>query len=86
MRLYCHRVASVVGLISIEIFGCKDSQAREYAEQLGLALQLTNILRDVGEDFANGERIYLPREDLARFQYSVEDLAAQQAQRSVFWR
>lgn len=76
LRLYCHRVASVVGLISIEIFGCRDPRAQEYAEQLGLALQLTNILRDVGEDFANGGRIYLPREDLARFGYTPEDLAA----------
>lgn len=76
LRLYCHRVASVVGLISIEIFGCRDPQAQEYAEQLGLALQLTNILRDVGEDFANGGRIYLPREDLARFGYTPEDIAA----------
>jgi phytoene synthase len=75
LRLYCHRVASVVGLISIEIFGCRDPRAQEYAEQLGLALQLTNILRDVGEDFANGGRIYLPREDLARFGYTPEDLA-----------
>jgi phytoene synthase len=76
LRLYCHRVASVVGLVSIEIFGCRDPGARIYAEQLGLALQLTNILRDVGQDFANGGRIYLPREDLARFGYSAEDLAA----------
>ncbi|HEY3898645.1 MAG TPA: presqualene diphosphate synthase HpnD [Chthoniobacter sp.] len=76
LRIYCHRVASVVGLISIEIFGCRDPLAQEYAEQLGLALQLTNILRDVGEDFANGGRIYLPREDLTRFHYSAEDLAA----------
>jgi phytoene synthase len=77
LRVYCHRVASVVGLISIEIFGCRAPQAVEYAEQLGLALQLTNILRDVGEDFANGGRIYLPREDLARFGYTAEDLTAQ---------
>ena len=76
LRLYCHRVASVVGLISIEIFGCRDPLAVEYAEQLGLALQLTNILRDVGEDFANGGRIYLPREDLVRFGYTADDLAA----------
>jgi phytoene synthase len=75
LRRYCHRVASVVGLISIEIFGCRDPGARAYAEQLGLALQLTNILRDVGQDFANGGRIYLPREDLARFGYTAEDLA-----------
>jgi phytoene synthase len=77
LRIYCHRVASVVGLISIEIFGCRDPRAQDYAENLGLALQLTNILRDVGEDFANGGRIYLPREDLDRFHYSANDLAAQ---------
>ena len=56
LRLYCHRVASVVGLVSIAIFGCRDPLAVQYAEQLGLALQLTNILRDVGEDFSNGGR------------------------------
>lgn len=76
LRLYCHRVASVVGLISIDIFGCRDEGSKIYAVELGLALQLTNILRDVGQDFANGGRIYLPRHDLARFGYSVEDLAA----------
>lgn len=76
LRLYCHRVASVVGLISIEIFGCRDAAAKTYALELGLALQLTNILRDVGQDFANGGRIYLPREDMARFGYTAEDLAA----------
>ncbi|HEX8312391.1 MAG TPA: phytoene/squalene synthase family protein [Chthoniobacteraceae bacterium] len=76
LRVYCHRVASVVGLVSIEIFGCRDPRCREYALNLGLALQLTNILRDVGEDFANGGRIYLPREDMARFGYTPEDLAA----------
>lgn len=76
LRLYCHRVASVVGLISIEIFGCKDARSREYAEHLGLALQLTNIIRDVGQDLANEGRIYLPAEDLARFGITAEDLAA----------
>jgi len=76
LRLYCHRVASVVGLVSIEIFGCRDAGAKTYAVELGLALQLTNILRDVGQDFSNGGRVYLPREDLARFGYSPEDLAA----------
>jgi phytoene synthase len=75
LRLYCHRVASVVGLVSIEIFGAKDPAAREYALNLGLALQLTNILRDVGEDFGNGRRIYLPAEDMARFGVTEEDLA-----------
>ena len=76
LRLYCYRVASAVGLISIEIFGCRERAAREYALSLGLALQLTNILRDVGEDWRNGGRIYLPREDLARFGYTRDDLAA----------
>lgn len=76
LRLYCHRVASVVGLVSIEIFGCREPAARQYATELGLALQLTNILRDVGQDYANGGRIYLPREDLDRFGYSARDLAA----------
>ncbi len=76
LRLYCYRVASAVGLVSIEIFGCREAAARDYAVSLGLALQLTNILRDVGEDWRNGGRIYLPREDLARFGYTPEDLAA----------
>ncbi|MEA3207998.1 MAG: 15-cis-phytoene synthase [Chthoniobacter sp.] len=76
LRLYCYRVASAVGLVSIEIFGCREPASREYAVALGLALQLTNILRDVGEDWRNGGRIYLPREDLARFSYTAEDLAA----------
>jgi phytoene synthase len=65
LRLYCYRVASVVGLVSIEIFGCKDEGSKRYAVELGLALQLTNILRDVHEDLAQG-RIYLPKEDLER--------------------
>ena len=76
LRLYCYRVASAVGLVSIEIFGCREPVSREYAIELGLALQLTNILRDVGEDWRNGGRIYLPREDLARFGYTAGDLAA----------
>lgn len=75
LKLYCHRVASVVGLVSIEVFGAKDPAAREYALNLGLALQITNILRDVGEDYANGGRIYLPAEDMARFGVSEKDLA-----------
>jgi phytoene synthase len=63
---YCVRVASAVGLASIEIFGYSDPRTREYAVELGLALQLTNILRDVGTDAAR-DRLYLPLEDLARF-------------------
>ncbi len=74
LRVYCHRVASVVGLVSIEIFGYRDASCRQYALDLGLALQLTNIIRDVGVDLDNDGRVYLPLEDLARFNYSVDDL------------
>jgi phytoene synthase len=70
---YCRRVASAVGLICIEIFGCRDAAAREYAINLGLALQITNIVRDVGVDLAKG-RVYLPQADLARFDCTVADL------------
>jgi phytoene synthase len=73
LRVYCYRVASAVGLVSIEIFGYRNPACRDYAIQLGLALQMTNIIRDVGKDLSNG-RIYLPREDLARFGYSEADL------------
>ena len=76
LRLYCYRVASAVGLASIEIFGYKNQECKQYAVDLGLALQLTNILRDVGQDYQNGKRIYLPIEDLNRFGYSEHDLAA----------
>jgi phytoene synthase len=71
---YCYRVASAVGLISIEIFGYKNTRCRDYAYYLGLALQLTNIIRDVGSDLANGGRIYLPLDEMARFNYSEEEL------------
>ena len=70
---YCYRVASLVGLACIEIFGYRNPSAREYAVNLGIAFQLTNILRDVGEDGQRG-RIYLPAEDLARFGYAEEEL------------
>ena len=66
LELYCHRVAGVVGLMSAEIFGYGDPATRGYARDLGIAFQLTNICRDVGEDARRG-RIYLPQEDLARF-------------------
>ncbi|MGH8046849.1 MAG: phytoene/squalene synthase family protein [Chthoniobacterales bacterium] len=75
VRKYCWRVASAVGLASIRIFGCVRPESEAYAENLGLALQWTNILRDIGEDAANG-RIYLPTEDLARFNVSETDLLA----------
>jgi phytoene synthase len=66
LELYCHRVASVVGLLSIRIFGCQNPASRDYALHLGKALQLTNILRDVRADAERG-RIYLPTEELKRF-------------------
>ncbi len=73
LEQYCHRVAGVVGLLSAEIFGCTDPATRGYARDLGIALQLTNICRDVGEDARRG-RVYLPHEDLARFGVTVESL------------
>ena len=75
LRLYCYRVASAVGLVSIEIFGYRNPQCREYAIELGLALQTTNIIRDVGKDLRS-DRIYLPQDELARFAYSETDLRA----------
>jgi phytoene synthase len=72
---YCRRVASAVGLICIKIFGCRSEQAREYAINLGVALQLTNILRDVGDDLTR-DRLYLPLEDLRACGCSVEALTA----------
>ena len=64
---YIWKVACAVGLVSVRLFGCTDPAADRYAEALGRALQLTNILRDIHEDLGNGGRIYLPMEDLARF-------------------
>jgi len=77
LRLYCYRVASVVGLVSIEIFGYRNPACKEYAIQLGLALQTTNIIRDVGKDLRAG-RIYLAQEDLIRFGYSEAALQDRQ--------
>ncbi|MEW6323096.1 MAG: presqualene diphosphate synthase HpnD [Acidobacteriota bacterium] len=71
---YCRRVASAVGLVCIRLFGCRDEQASEYAVQLGLALQMTNIIRDVGVDLRRG-RVYLPQDELARFGVTDADLA-----------
>jgi phytoene synthase len=73
LKLYCYRVASTVGLMCIEIFGYKHKSAKEFAVNLGIALQLTNILRDVKKDSQNG-RIYLPKEDLLKFNYSEDDI------------
>jgi phytoene synthase len=73
LKVYCYRVASVVGLVCIHIFGYRDPAAEPLAEQCGLAFQFTNIIRDVKEDAAMG-RVYLPEEDLARFGLSAADL------------
>ena len=75
LRLYCYRVASVVGLVCIHVFGYRDPEAEPLAERCGLAFQLTNIIRDVKEDSAAG-RIYLPEEDLAKFHLSASELLA----------
>jgi phytoene synthase len=73
LELYCYRVASVVGLLSIEIFGYRSPATREYAVALGRALQFTNILRDVGNDARRG-RIYLPQVELERFGVKPEEI------------
>ena len=75
LRQYCLRVASAVGLICVEIFGYRDVQTRDYAIDLGIALQLTNIVRDVAPDLARG-RVYIPTEDLRRFGCTEDDLKA----------
>ena len=73
LKLYCHRAASVVGLLSIRVFGCDGDVAERYAENLGQALQLTNILRDVTEDAKRG-RIYLPQSMLEKHGVAEEDI------------
>ncbi len=74
LATYCYGVASTVGLMSMHIVGFKNEEALPYAIKLGVALQLTNILRDVGEDFRNG-RVYLPQDELSTFGISEQDLA-----------
>jgi phytoene synthase len=73
LRLYCHRVAGVVGALAAGIFGYRDAQTLAYAEKLGLAFQLTNIIRDVGED-ARKNRIYIPMDELERFGVAAADI------------
>ncbi len=75
LALYCHRVASIVGLMAAEIFGYQDRGTLKYAHELGMAFQLTNILRDVREDSLLG-RIYLPLDELERFGVTPEDIMA----------
>ena len=74
LKVYCHRVAGVVGILSAKIFGYGDPRTLEYAADLGLAFQLTNIIRDVGED-ARRNRIYLPLHELAEYGVTTDDLA-----------
>ncbi len=73
LEQYCYRAASTVGLVCAEVFGYKNERTRQYAINLGIALQLTNILRDIKSDAKRG-RIYLPQEDLRAFGYTEEDL------------
>jgi len=73
LQLYCYRVASVVGLLAAEIFGYTDRQTQKYAHDLGIAFQLTNIIRDVGEDARRG-RIYLPMDELQQFGVTASDI------------
>ncbi len=82
LRVYCHRVASAVGLVSIEIFGYRNPRCQKYAVELGLALQTTNIIRDVGKDLRLG-RIYLPVEEMRHFGYS-EELLRQERRNDAF--
>ncbi|MDX8385708.1 MAG: presqualene diphosphate synthase HpnD [Gallionella sp.] len=73
LQLYCYRVASVVGLLAAEIFGYTDRQTQKYAHDLGIAFQLTNIIRDVGEDARRG-RLYLPMDELQQFGVTASDI------------
>ena len=75
LKVYCHRVAGVVGILSARIFGHEDPRTLDYAADLGLALQLTNIVRDVGED-ARRQRVYLPLHELAEYGVTTQDLEA----------
>ena len=75
LKRYCHRVAGVVGQLSASVFGFRNAATLEYAEAMGIAFQLTNIIRDVGED-ARRDRVYLPADELARFGLAAEDILA----------
>lgn len=73
LLVYCYRVASTIGIMSIELFGYKNPKSKDYAYNLGIAMQLTNILRDIKVD-AENDRIYLPQEDLKKFNFSDEEI------------
>jgi 15-cis-phytoene synthase len=79
---YCYRVASTVGIVCVQIFGCQDAQSRDYAMDLGVALQLTNILRDVKKDLALG-RVYIPLDEMARHGVTEDMLAHDTASTAV---
>ena len=76
LSAYIWKIACAVGLVSIRLFDCQNPDSSRYAVALGHALQLTNILRDVHEDFSNGARLYLPLDDLARFDLTEQDISA----------
>lgn len=82
LQLYCYRVASVVGILSAQIFGFTHRKTLKFAHDLGIAFQLTNIVRDVGED-ARRNRIYIPLDDLARFNVTEEDILRSRESASV---
>ena len=75
LKDYCYKVASTVGLLCVEIFGYQDEAVKDYAVNLGIAFQITNIIRDIKEDFSGG-RIYLPRDELVKFGYAENDFSA----------
>ncbi|MDF1814504.1 MAG: squalene/phytoene synthase family protein [Verrucomicrobiales bacterium] len=83
LERYCFKVAGAVGLISIEIFGCRNDKTKQYAEHLGYALQWTNIMRDVAEDADEG-RIYLPLEDLEQFHITPDEILKKQVPQDRF--
>lgn len=78
LRVYCHKVAGIVGLVSLRLFGLPAGVGEAYAENLGLALQLTNILRDVRTDWENDRRLYLPLEDMAAHGVSEREIETRQ--------
>ncbi|HVP28880.1 MAG TPA: presqualene diphosphate synthase HpnD [Myxococcota bacterium] len=82
LERYCFRVASTVGLLVVELLGYRNPRVRDYAEQLGIAVQMTNVLRDVGDDAASG-RVYLPEEELVRFGVSRDEVLARRESASL---
>ena len=83
LRLYCHCVASTPGLLAAQIFGFQDLKTLEYAKQLGIAFQLVNIIRDVGED-ANRGRIYIPEEELSQFSLTPQDILSKKYSQNFY--